>query len=72
MSEKCHKAEPFDYVVTSLLYFGDKTLQNILKTEEEKPCDQRNSKGIIVGELSRIGINYLIYEVNKDLCHPIT
>lgn len=71
LNEKCRKAEPSDYVVTSLLYVGDKTLQNIIKTEEEKQYDQRNNKGIIVGELCRIGINYLIHEVNKDLCNPI-
>lgn len=69
--EKCRKAETLDYAVTLLLYFGDKTLQSVLKTEEEKPYDQRNNKGIFLGELCRIGINYLIHEVNKDLCNPI-
>jgi len=71
LTEKCRKAEPLDYVVTSLLYFGDFALQNLLKIEEEKPCDQKNNKGILLGELCRIGINYLIHEVNKDLCNPI-
>lgn len=70
-SKKCREAEPLDYIVTSILYLGDKTLQNILKTEEEKQYDQRNNIGIIVGDLCRIGINYLIHEANKDLCNPI-
>jgi hypothetical protein len=58
-------------VVTSLLYFGDNALQNLLKIEEEKPYDQRNNKGILLGGLCRIGITYLIHEANKDLCNPI-
>jgi hypothetical protein len=71
LSVKCRKAETLDYVVVSLLHFGDKTLLNVLKTEEEKPYGQRNNKGIFLGELCRIGFNYLIHEANKDLCSPI-
>jgi hypothetical protein len=71
MTERCRKTEPLDYVVTLSLYFGDQILRNVLKTEEEKSLDQRNNVGIILGELSSIGANYLISRVNKNLCVPI-
>jgi hypothetical protein len=71
LSDQCRKADISDYVVASLLYLGDKTLQNVLNAEEEKPYDQRNNKWIVLGQLCRIGINYLMYETNKDLCNPI-
>jgi hypothetical protein len=71
LAGKRRKAEPIDYVVTLSLYFGDQILDNVLKTEEGKLFDQRNNKGIFFGELARIGINYLMHEINKDLCNPI-
>lgn len=71
MTEKCRKTEPIDWVATLSLYCGDQILRNLLEDEKEKPLDQRNNIGIILGEICSIGANYLIHEVNKDLCVPI-
>ena len=71
LNEKCRKAEPWDYVVNLLLYFSDKTLQNVLETEKQKQYYQRNNRGIFLGDLCRIGISYAKYKANKDLCVPI-
>jgi hypothetical protein len=69
--EKCRKTEPIDYVVTLSLYCGDQILRNWLENEKQKPLDQRNNVWILLGEICSIGADYLIHEVNKDLCNPL-
>lgn len=71
MSKKCRKAELPDYLTYIIAYVGEKSLENALKTEEEKPFNQRNNGGIILGELCRLGLSFIKYEVNKDLCNSI-
>jgi hypothetical protein len=68
MIEKCRKTEPIDYVVTLSFYYGDQILRNWLENEKQKPLDQRNNVGTILGEICSIGANCRIYEVNKNLC----
>lgn len=68
---KCRKADPLDYLIYISAHIGDKLLENALKTEEEKPYNQRNNVAIILGELGRFGFSFVKYEVNKDLCNPI-
>ena len=71
MSEKCHKAELTDYLIYAIAYIGEKSLENALKTEEDKPYNQRNNGAIILGELFRLCFSYVKFEVNKNLCNPI-
>jgi hypothetical protein len=50
---------------------GEKSLENALRKEEEKPFDHRNNGAIILGELCKLGFNFFKHEVNRDLCNPI-
>jgi hypothetical protein len=71
LSGKCRRAEVPDYVAYTLAHIGEKSLERLIKAEEEKPSNQRNDIGIIIGEILKLGCNYAKYKVNEDLCNPI-
>lgn len=72
MNEECHKAGFLDYLFAIGLGVGEKLVEDAIKTEEEKPCDQRNDVAIILGKLlSKPLFSYVRYEINKDLCNPV-
>ncbi len=71
LNEKCHKAEVSDYVAYTILHIGEKSLENWLRTEEEKPLKQWNWGAVVFGEILKLGCNLAKGEVNKNLCNSI-
>ncbi len=71
MGEKCRKAGVADYAVYTVADLGENILDGVLKTEKDKPLNERNHKGIIAGDILGLVFSFAKYEVNKNLCDPI-
>lgn len=71
MGEKCRKAGVADYTVYTVADLGENILDVVLKTEKEKPLNERNHKCIIFGDILGLVFSLAKYEVNKNLCDPI-
>ena len=53
-AETCHRAELTDYISYYVADFGEKTLQDASKAEEEKPYNQRNLGALLLLELGKL------------------
>ena len=70
-TDLCHEAGLPDYVVYTIFHIGEKSLENWLKTEEEKPLDKWNFGAVVFGEFLKLGFSLAKNEVNRNLCSPI-
>jgi hypothetical protein len=71
MNEHCRKAGFWDHIAVIGLFVAEKITEDKLKAETEKPSNQRNNVGIIIGEFFKLGCGCAKYKANENLCNPI-